>query len=120
MILWAPSCGQVLRAVLPGFDAGWEELMLVVESSMAGGRHETTVAAVALLTAVLTVCIRAHDQDRKYAAPHECVLVHNHVQSVVHMIVELSLTRGTVKVSSIPAAAVALGHTAFKTCTPLP
>ena len=29
--------------------------MLVVESSMAGGRHETAIAAVSLLTAVLTV-----------------------------------------------------------------
>lgn len=46
---------RTLRAVLPRFQDGWQELMLVVESSMAGGRHETAVAAVSLLTTVLQV-----------------------------------------------------------------
>lgn len=46
---------RALQAALPAFDEGWEELMVVVESSMAGGRHETATAAVTLLTAVLTV-----------------------------------------------------------------
>lgn len=32
---------------------GWEELMLVVESSMAGGRKETALAAIAVVTTVL-------------------------------------------------------------------
>ena len=46
---------RTLLAVVPRFGDGWEELMLVVESSMAGGRHETAVAAVALLSNVLQV-----------------------------------------------------------------
>lgn len=33
--------------------AGWEEMMIVVESSMAGGRKEVALAAIALLAAVL-------------------------------------------------------------------
>ena len=50
---------RTLLAVLPRFQDGWQELMLVVESSMAGGRHETAVAAVALLTNVLQVAAHA-------------------------------------------------------------
>lgn len=33
--------------------AGWEEMLVVVESSMAGGRKEVALAAIALLSAVL-------------------------------------------------------------------
>jgi len=62
LVLALSGMGRLLRAhlrvllkVLPRFDEGWEEVMLVVESSMAGGRHETAVAAVSLLTAVLQV-----------------------------------------------------------------
>jgi hypothetical protein len=51
---------RTLLAVVPRFGDGWEELMLVVESSMAGGRHETAVAAVALLSNVLQVAASAH------------------------------------------------------------
>jgi hypothetical protein len=50
---------RTLLAVLPRFQDGWQELMLVVESSMAGGRHETAVAAVGLLTNVLQVVVTA-------------------------------------------------------------
>ena len=32
---------------------GWEELMLVVESSMAGGRKEVALAAIAVITTVM-------------------------------------------------------------------
>ena len=38
---------------LPPPTAGWEEMMVVVESSMAGGRKEVALAAIALLSAVL-------------------------------------------------------------------
>jgi hypothetical protein len=34
---------------------GWEELMLVVESSIAGGRKETALAAIHLISTVLQV-----------------------------------------------------------------
>ncbi|KAL4423762.1 hypothetical protein ABPG75_001063 [Micractinium tetrahymenae] len=50
---------RLLRAHLPaivGMDrvaAGWEEMMVVVESSMAGGRKEVALAAITLLSAVL-------------------------------------------------------------------
>ena len=50
---------RTLLAVVPRFQDGWEELMLVVESSMAGGRHETAVAAVALLSNVLQVAVQS-------------------------------------------------------------
>lgn len=49
---------RTLLAVVPRFGDGWEELMLVVESCMAGGRHETAVAAVALLSNVLQVAVQ--------------------------------------------------------------
>lgn len=65
LVLALAGMGRLLRAhlrtllaVLPRFQNGWQELMLVVESSMAGGRHETAVAAITLLTTVLQVkCI---------------------------------------------------------------
>lgn len=50
---------RLLRGHLPaivGMDrvaAGWEEMMVVVESSMAGGRKEVALAAITLLSAVL-------------------------------------------------------------------
>ena len=59
LVLALQGMGRLLRAHLPivaameGFPAGWEELMLVVESSMAGGRRDTAMAAIALLSAVL-------------------------------------------------------------------
>lgn len=64
---------RVLLAVLPRFDEGWEELMLVVESSMAGGRHETAVAAVSLLTAVLQV--GSSEQRTSLAVDATCLLL---------------------------------------------
>ena len=51
--------GRLLRAHLPAIvglersSTGWEEMMLVVESSMAGGRKEVALAAIAVLGAVL-------------------------------------------------------------------
>ena len=64
--------------------------MLVVESSMAGGRHETAVAAVALLSNVLQVtvqctfvtCLRAVSASKGWSCPPEnglevCVAVHD-------------------------------------------
>jgi hypothetical protein len=57
---------RTLLAVLPRFQDGWQELMLVVESSMAGGRHETAVAAVALLTNVLQVAASAGTLSKPY------------------------------------------------------
>ncbi len=62
LVLALQGMGRLLRAHLPtvaameGFPAGWEELMLVVESSMAGGRRDTAMAAIALLSAVLQAC----------------------------------------------------------------
>ena len=82
---------RTLLAVVPRFQDGWEELMLVVESSMAGGRHETAVAAVALLSNVLQVtvqcctcvtCLRAVSASKGWSCPPEnglevCVAVHD-------------------------------------------
>jgi len=58
---------RLLRAHLPtvaslgakSIGAGWDELMVVAESSMAGGRKEVALAAIALLGAVLS----AHGAD---------------------------------------------------------
>lgn len=61
LVLALQGMGRLLRAHLPlvaaldGFPAGWQELMLVVESSLAGGRKDTAIAAIGLLTAVLQV-----------------------------------------------------------------
>jgi hypothetical protein len=40
-------------ARMDGFDDGWSELMLVVESSLAGGRKEVALAAMSFLGGVL-------------------------------------------------------------------
>ena len=59
LVLALQGMGRLLRAhlrivaAMDGFAAGWEELMLVAESSMAGGRKDTAIAAIALLSAVL-------------------------------------------------------------------
>jgi hypothetical protein len=58
---------RLLRAHLPtvaslgakSIGAGWDELMMVAESGMAGGRKEVALAAIALLGAVLS----AHGAD---------------------------------------------------------
>ncbi len=44
-----------MRRELPKFHTvqGWEELMLILESSMAGGRREVAVAAMGVLVTVL-------------------------------------------------------------------
>ena len=50
---------RLLRAHLPaiaamdGIEAGWDELMIVAESSLAGGRKEVAVAAVGMVGGVL-------------------------------------------------------------------
>jgi len=52
---------RLLRAHLPaiagmeGMSAGWEELMMVVEGSLAGGRKEVALAAISLLGGVIGV-----------------------------------------------------------------
>ena len=38
---------------MPGFDEGWSELMLVIESSLAGGRKEVALSAMSLLSSLL-------------------------------------------------------------------
>jgi hypothetical protein len=38
---------------MPGFDDGWSELMLVIESSLAGGRKEVALSAMSLLSGLL-------------------------------------------------------------------
>ena len=38
---------------MPGFDDGWSELMLVIESSLAGGRKEVALSAMNLLSGLL-------------------------------------------------------------------
>jgi len=55
-------CLQLLHGV-PA--AGWQEMMVVVESSMAGGRKEVALAAVALLSAVL----QAHGPSTDIVSP---------------------------------------------------
>ena len=39
---------------MDGFDDGWSELMLVVESSLAGGRKEVALAAISFLSGLLS------------------------------------------------------------------
>lgn len=46
---------------------GWEELMLVVESSMAGGRKEVALAAVAVITTVMQAHGTTKAVSRRYA-----------------------------------------------------
>lgn len=59
LVLALSGMGRLLRAHLPllvpmqAFPQGWEELMLVVESSMAGGRKEVALAAIAVITTVM-------------------------------------------------------------------
>ncbi|KAK9810126.1 hypothetical protein WJX72_005196 [[Myrmecia] bisecta] len=66
LVLALSGMARLLRAHLPillpmaAFPQGWEELMVVVESSMAGGRKETALAAIGLLTTVL----QAHGNTR--------------------------------------------------------
>ena len=61
LVLSLQGMGRLLRAHMPllapldGFPGAWQELMLVVESSIAGGRKDTAIAAIGLLTAVLQV-----------------------------------------------------------------
>lgn len=45
--------GRLLR--MAAFAPGWEELMGVVESSLAGGRKEIALAALEVITTVLKV-----------------------------------------------------------------
>jgi len=62
---------RLLRAHLPaiaameGMEAGWDELMIVAESSLAGGRKEVAVAAVGFLGGVLG----AHGGDDTVVTP---------------------------------------------------
>lgn len=62
---------RLLRAHLPaiaameGMEAGWDELMIVAESSLAGGRKEVAMAAVGLLGGVLG----AHGGDDTVVTP---------------------------------------------------
>lgn len=61
LVLALSGTSKVLRAhlpqvaPLPGMDAGWQELMMVVESSVAGGRKETALAAIGMVSTVLLV-----------------------------------------------------------------
>lgn len=45
---------------------GWEELMLVVESSMAGGRKEVALAAIAVITTVMQAHGTTKAVSRRY------------------------------------------------------
>lgn len=62
MVWWSPAVTSLFEThvthvtnVDQRFDlpAAWEELMVVVESSMAGGRKEVALAAIGLLSGVL-------------------------------------------------------------------
>lgn len=61
LVLALSGTSKVLRAhlpqvaPLPGMAGGWQELMLVVESSVAGGRKETALAAIGMVATVLSV-----------------------------------------------------------------
>ncbi len=48
---------------------GWEELMLVVESSMAGGRKEVALAAIAVITTVMQAHGTTKAVSRRYCHP---------------------------------------------------
>lgn len=62
---------RLLRAHLPaicsmdGISDGWDELMVVAESSLAGGRKEVALAAIGLLGGVLA----AHGRDETIVSP---------------------------------------------------
>ncbi|BDA41918.1 Protein MON2 homolog [Coccomyxa sp. Obi] len=59
LVLALGGMARILRAHLPilvpmpGFSQGWEELMLVVESAMAGARKEVALAAIGVITTVV-------------------------------------------------------------------
>lgn len=63
---------RLLRAHLPaiaameGMEGGWDELMIVIESSLAGGRKEVAVSAVQFLSSVLL----AHGNDDTVISSH--------------------------------------------------
>ena len=50
---------------LHGCAQGWEELMMVVESAMAGGRREVALAAIAVITQMM----QAHGGTPAVARP---------------------------------------------------
>ena len=50
-----------------GHVQGWEELMLVVESSMAGGRKEVALAAIAVITTVMQAHGTTKAVSRRYS-----------------------------------------------------
>lgn len=50
---------------------GWEELMLVVESSMAGGRKEVALAAIAVITTVM----QAHGTTKAVSRRQDATLI---------------------------------------------
>ena len=59
-------------ARMDGFDDGWSELMLVVESSLAGGRKEVALAAMSFLGGVLAgggADGGGNDRDEKTTPP---------------------------------------------------
>lgn len=71
VVVTVGGMARLLRAHLPaiaameGMEAGWDELMVVAESSLAGGRKEVAVAAVGLLGGVLG----AHGGDDSVVSP---------------------------------------------------
>ena len=62
--LTAPDVGRCLMQ-------GWEELMLVVESSMAGGRKEVALAAIAVITTVM----QAHGTTKAVSRRQDATLI---------------------------------------------
>ncbi len=53
---------------------GWEELMLVVESSMAGGRKEVALAAIAVITTLMQAHGTTKAVSRRYSIYIFCCL----------------------------------------------
>lgn len=59
LVLALSGIGRLLRlhllliASMEAFPQGWEELMLVVESALAGGRKEVALAAIAVVTQMM-------------------------------------------------------------------
>ncbi len=62
---------------------GWEELMLVVESSMAGGRKEVALAAIAVITTLMQAHGTTKAVSRRYC--HALSILHMSLASPQHL-----------------------------------
>ena len=69
--------GSGFEHVLVKHLQGWEELMLVVESSMAGGRKEVALAAIAVITTVMQAHGTTKAVSRRYHHTHHSTTIYS-------------------------------------------